>query len=240
MTPCQSAQPARDSLLSDIISRYACPLERGEIHVWFKAEESMPRGVRQPSAAAVAANRASQNVLLRLLANYSGVPAPSLKLRRAPFGKPYLEGGPHFNLSHSAGATAVAISHDEVGIDIEHPERRTSALELAKKYFTPSENAFLSKLPDSQMSRAFLRHWVSKEAITKLVGVGIYRGLRHAETGHGVTPSVASYLGRRVCLAECGVEVGMLGALATWQPAKVKVFVIGENSAMICGCHFKT
>jgi 4'-phosphopantetheinyl transferase len=186
-----------------------------------------------PSARAVAANEASQNLLLKILSYYSGISVGNLDMRRAAFGKPYLPGGPCFNLSHSAGATAIAISPDEVGIDIEHPDRATSSRLLAGKYFTAPEIAFLDSCPDSAVGRLFLRHWVSKEAITKLAGVGIYRGLRHAETDHAHSPPSASYSGRRVFLEECGAEIGMIGSVASWQSAKVNVFVIGGKSAII-------
>lgn len=214
-------------------NRYVCALAPGEIHVWMRGGGEFRSEGRQHPSEAVAENDASQSVLLAVLAHYAGVPARSLVIRRTSFGKPYLEGGPRFNLSHSAGATAIAVSHEDVGIDIEHPRRQTSSHQLARKYFTPSEIAFLSRCQDSQHGRAFLRHWVSKEAITKLVGVGIYRGLRDAQTDHTISPPAANYQGRRVCLAECGEEIGMIGALASWEPAKVNVFVIGENSAII-------
>lgn len=233
MTPAKSSNACADEVQSAMGGGYVSALAPGEIHVWLKGSGGLRGETRQHPAEAVAANDASQHFLFTVLAYYSGSSIASLKIRRAPLGKPYLEGGPCFNLSHSAGATAIAISYEDVGIDIEHPRRQTSSRDLARKYFTFSENFLLSRCPDSQVGRLFLRHWVSKEAITKLEGVGIYRGLRHAETDHGISPPAARYRGRRVCLAECGEEVGMIGALASWQPAKVNVFVIGENSAII-------
>lgn len=208
-------------------------LAEGEIHVWLSAPPGTAESHATPTARAVAANAASQNLLLKVLSYYTGSSVGNLDLRRAEYGKPYLEGGPCFNLSHSADATAIAVSREEVGIDIEHPQRSTSSRQLALKYFTASENALIAGCPDSRVGTVFLRHWVSKEAITKLAGVGIYRGLKHAETDHAISPPSAFYAGRRVFLEACGEEIGMIGSLAGWQPAKVNVFVIGKNSAII-------
>ncbi len=220
----------KDCALRNASSRTLAP---GEIDVWLKAPEVSHGDVRLQSSQAIAANAASQDLLMRVLSLYSGIPAKNLNVRRAPLGKPYLEGGPCFNLSHSAGATAIAVSGQDVGIDIENPHRKTSSRELALRFFSSLEIAFLSRCPESQVGRAFLRHWVSKEAITKLVGVGIYRGLRHVETNHAISPPAANYKGRRVCLAECGEEIGMMGSVASWHPANVNVFVIAGNSAII-------
>ncbi len=232
-----SSRQSSNSRIFDVQSAFGLrglpALEPDEIHVWLKAASGISSRTPLHSAAAAAANDASQSVLLKVLSHYTGKPVEGLVMRRAEFGKPYLEGGPCFNLSHSAGATAIAISCEDVGIDIEHPRRETSSRQLALKFFSASENAFLARCSDSHVGQVFLRHWVSKEAITKLVGVGIYRGLRHAETDHSFSPPAANYMGRRVCLTECGAEIGMIGSLASWQPAKVNVFVIGEKSAII-------
>jgi phosphopantetheinyl transferase len=208
-------------------------LNAGEIHVWLKASTDGPEGRTLSSSRAVAANEASQKLLLEVLSHYAGHPVFNHELLRTEFGKPYLEAHPCFNLSHSAGATAIAISLHDVGIDIEHPMRATSCRQLADKYFTAEEKALIDACPESGVGRLFLRHWVAKEAITKLVGVGIYRGIRDAQTDHAMTPPSASYAGRRVFLEGCGAEIGMVGSVACWQPAKVNVFVIGKKSAMI-------
>lgn len=233
MIPNQSSIVRLEGDNQGLATLYAKGLASGDIHVWLNPCGDRLGAARPQPAEAVAQNDASQTVLRSVLALYVGTPIGQRDFRRAPLGKPYLEGGPCFNLSHSAGATAIAVSLEDVGIDIEHPQRQTSSHELARKYFTSAENAFLAACPKTQVGRAFLHHWVAKEAITKLVGVGIYRGLRHAETNQAISPPSASYKGRVVSLAACGKEIGMIGALATWKPAKVNVFVIGENSAII-------
>ena len=66
----------------------------------------------------------------------------SLRLRRAEGGKPYFADLPlHFNVSHSGGYVACALSDcDEVGVDIETsnpPDER--AKKIAQRFFTKDE-----------------------------------------------------------------------------------------------------
>ena len=79
-------------------------------------------------------------------------------------GKPYIDGGQHFSLSHSGKYAVCAVADCEVGVDIEHP--RENSARLAKRFFTASENARLaaSDAPDVE----FCRIWVVKGFKTPL------------------------------------------------------------------------
>ena len=44
------------------------------------------------------------------------------------FGKPFLENQKHFNISHSHGVIVVAVSDDEIGVDIEKKKEISNAL----------------------------------------------------------------------------------------------------------------
>jgi 4'-phosphopantetheinyl transferase len=200
----------------------------GEVHVWLRGPEK--EGVREVASEAGASNRRSQEDLINVLADYTGMPPGKLTFQRGEMGKPWLAGGPCFNLSHSAGATAIAVSRQEVGIDIEHPKREVSVAGLASKFFDESECRLLASLPEPDQSREFLKHWVRKEAMTKLGGEGIFRALRFARV---VSGEEGHYRGKRVALHPVATEVGMLGALAVWEPVRVKVFVIPPKSASI-------
>ena len=83
-------------------------------------------------------------------------------------GKPYIDGGLHFSLSHSGKYAACAVSDCEVGVDIEHPRENTAR--LAKRFFTAGENERLaaSDAPDEE----FCRIWVVKESYIKATGMG--------------------------------------------------------------------
>lgn len=87
-------------------------------------------------------------------------------------GKPYLEGGPHFNLSHSRHGVAVVIStHQEVGIDLE--EVRERPFKFTERYFTAAEQKAVAQATDR--TNETIRIWTVKEAAAKCKGTGIDR-----------------------------------------------------------------
>ncbi|MBQ6876930.1 MAG: 4'-phosphopantetheinyl transferase superfamily protein [Oscillospiraceae bacterium] len=80
-------------------------------------------------------------------------------------GKPFLKKGPFFNVSHSRRYAVLAVSEDEIGIDVEmhqNPNER-----LMERCFTEDEKAF-AKLSTEK----FLRIWTAKEAVLKFLGTG--------------------------------------------------------------------
>lgn len=88
-------------------------------------------------------------------------------------GKPALDGysGICFNLSHSDGIAACILSEKECGIDCERVlEYRPN---VAKRVFTPSEQALLEAAHESERDLLFFRLWTLKEAFVKAVGKGI-------------------------------------------------------------------
>ena len=60
------------------------------------------------------------------------------------FGKPRAESGVYFNLSHSGDYAALAISGDEIGVDIERA-RDVTALKMGKIVFCENEMELLEK-----------------------------------------------------------------------------------------------
>ena len=92
-------------------------------------------------------------------------------------GKPYIDGGQHFSLSHSGKYAVCAVADCEVGVDIEHP--RENSARLAKRFFTASENARLaaSDAPDVE----FCRIWAVKESYIKATGMGFITSLESFE-----------------------------------------------------------
>lgn len=90
-------------------------------------------------------------------------------------GKPRLadRDQPAFNLSHSAGVAALAVSWGAgaLGIDIE--EIRAVAPDLARSVFSPRERAALDAVPQALRMRAFHLGWTRKEAVVKALGAGL-------------------------------------------------------------------
>ena len=81
-------------------------------------------------------------------------------MERTGNGKPFFPGHPqvHFSISHTAGAAAVAVSDDPVGVDIQHIQT------------PPRRLAYLTGLEEPE---AFFRSWVQWEARAKRTGTGI-------------------------------------------------------------------
>lgn len=87
------------------------------------------------------------------------------KLRFNEHGKPFFEHGPFFSISHSRRYSVLAVSENEIGIDIEmHENPRES---LMNRCFTEEEQVF-AKLSTEN----FLRIWTAKEAVLKFLGTG--------------------------------------------------------------------
>ncbi|MFZ4683206.1 MAG: 4'-phosphopantetheinyl transferase family protein [Terrimicrobiaceae bacterium] len=167
----------------------------------------------------------SQGGLRTICAIYQKCHPSEIRLERAEHGKPFLAGGPHFNLSHTAGRIFAAFSPQPLGLDVESASRRVQARALAAKFFSPTEAARVCALDEAAAQAAFLRYWVGKEATVKLSGDGIFHGLRDArvELGEGGI-SHGEYRGRTVCLREFSPADGLLAALASWEPVEVKGF----------------
>lgn len=99
-------------------------------------------------------------------------PISSLKhLKYSSLNRPYFEGGPNFNISHSGNYILCAISGNSViGIDIEevkpidiHEFKREFAIEEIKGMMTAKDTL-----------HSFYRLWTQKEAFLKAIGKGLY------------------------------------------------------------------
>ncbi|WP_394201212.1 4'-phosphopantetheinyl transferase family protein [Marinagarivorans algicola] len=114
------------------------------------------------------------------LAKHLNVPAKSLTLLKRPQGKLYLQDNPiFFNLTHSGEYLAFCISSDgEIGIDIEHVQKRTAnIIGVAKRYFTPAEYQAIQRCEGREQYALFYKVWTLKEAAFKATGAGISAGL---------------------------------------------------------------
>ena len=124
----------------------------------------------------------SYKMLCELLAEWSRV--HQLPINQQPiflyndYGAPYIEGGPHFSISHCKRGIAVAVSENPIGIDIE--SIRTFSPELMRKTMNEDEQLRItsSAIPELE----FIRFWTQKEALLKLQGTGIISDLHHVLT----------------------------------------------------------
>jgi len=113
-----------------------------------------------------------------VLAGYAGCEPGSLEFARDALGKPALAwpaGLPlDFNLSHTAGLVACAVTAGEaVGIDVEDAERPVAHLLLARRFFAPSEVEIIERAPPERQREVFYEIWTLKEAYLKARGLGL-------------------------------------------------------------------
>ena len=114
-----------------------------------------------------------------VLSSCTGVAPDQITLARETHGRPYLalssQGQPlQFSLSYTDGLVAAAVVVEgRVGIDVEYINRNTDCLEIAHKYFSPSEYTELQQLPEIQMRERFFELWTLKEAYVKAQGLGL-------------------------------------------------------------------
>jgi 4'-phosphopantetheinyl transferase len=71
-----------------------------------------------------------------------------------------------FNLSHSQDLLALAISNNQVGIDVEFIKNR-NFLQIAEFFFDPDEVKALNEINSSGRAEFFYRLWTQKESFIK-------------------------------------------------------------------------
>ena len=120
---------------------------------------------------------AARGMLRQILSIYLAIPPEQIQLAYGEHKKPHLNNthaSPiQFNLTHSGDVALYAIAHSiPVGIDIEKTET-TYNPDIAKRYFSPTENAAIAKLPKNEQAKAFYTIWSRKEALIKAIGKGL-------------------------------------------------------------------
>lgn len=141
------------------------------IQVWFVENWPAPR-------------KAAESLALRaLLASYLGTRPEYLQIVRDQHGKPRIANSTlEFNLSHTRSSALVGICDgNPLGVDLEHLGRQRPVLQLAQRFFAPSEASALSVLDPVRRQTAFLELWCCKEAVLKALGRGLAFGLARVE-----------------------------------------------------------
>lgn len=120
-------------------------------------------------------------VLVRtVLSQYVGVGPQDWRFGAGRSGKPFihapqLDAPLHFNLTHTAGLVACAVSgaHSELGLDAERLSRRLDFLQVARRYFSPLEVRSIHEASPSELSQRFFGIWTLKESYVKARGDGL-------------------------------------------------------------------
>ena len=116
-------------------------------------------------------------ILRTVLGRYMDRPPRAVPLTRTDLGKPFAPGGPSFNVSHSGTLVLVAVRpFGRLGVDIEVHRPSTDLGAVARRFFSRDEWEEILRDPD-EVSMAFHRTWVRKEALLKGLGTGLHTPL---------------------------------------------------------------
>ena len=122
-------------------------------------------------------NILGKGLLRKLLQVYLNKGQPTIHFGKNRFNKPFLIGRDslHFNISHSRDWVVIALSGNEVGIDIEAIDSSSAYQDLIHQWFEKSEIKYVQESPDPLLS--FFEVWTRKEALLKATGIGIIDNL---------------------------------------------------------------
>lgn len=120
------------------------------------------------------------HVMLREMLESMGLSHPFL-FGKNEHGKPYLIDYPevYFNLSHCKNGIIVAVSDQPIGVDIE--SYREVSDSLIRYTMNEEERRIITESDDPVCT--FTEYWTKKEAVFKLRGTGITKGLHELLDG---------------------------------------------------------
>jgi 4'-phosphopantetheinyl transferase len=126
-------------------------------------------------------------------------------------GKPYVVEMPdfHYNISHSGRWVVIAYGSSPVGIDVQSIRDNVSGDALARRWFTPEEQADLLSTPEDSRRQRFFEIWTGKESYLKYLGTGLRKGLdSFSVLPDSAPPEVSFYCTLRDdhCLTLCSRE----------------------------------
>jgi len=111
----------------------------------------------------------ARTALRKILSSHLRCGPLELAFKTGAHGKPFIEGGPHFNLSHSGQWVAIALaSVAEVGIDIEQMRERVDIAKLLERLGE-------RELPESRT--ALFQRWARREAASKTTGGALFEAV---------------------------------------------------------------
>jgi len=98
----------------------------------------------------------------------------SIRFTYSSHGRPTVDDGPDFNISHSGDHVLVALARDPgtmIGVDAECHDRATDLTKVERLVLSGPEIAWLNACENRR--EAFLQLWVMKEAVLKAAGTGL-------------------------------------------------------------------
>ena len=94
-------------------------------------------------------------------------------------GKPYVNVPDfHYNISHGGDYVVIAYGKTKIGVDVEPIVESDRRISLAKRFFSPLEQALLASSDMANAATRFTILWTRKESYVKYTGVGLSQGLQ--------------------------------------------------------------
>jgi 4'-phosphopantetheinyl transferase len=121
-------------------------------------------------------------LLLEMALRKAGLPGDLTGLRTTVYGRPYLEGGPDFNISHSGNRVVCIMSTSgRIGIDLE--ATGDIAIGDFQSQFTAAEWTTITGSATPVLT--FYHYWTAKESLIKADGRGLQIALDSLDISDG-------------------------------------------------------
>ncbi len=181
----------------------ALPLDGGSVHLWltFVEDASDPALLSRYRQLMTTEEQAradrfyferdrnrylvTRALVRTVLSRYAPVSPVAWRFDANAHGRPLIANDPplarslSFNLTHTDDLIALAVTRErEVGIDTENIDRG-ALLDVADRYFAPSEVRDLRALRAERQALRFFELWTLKESYIKARGMGLAIPLRH-------------------------------------------------------------
>lgn len=115
----------------------------------------------------------------KVLCEYADVEPSAWRFQSNHYGKPSIEFPEtarhlEFNLTNTPGFVACMVSDRyAVGVDAEAIDRKSTTLDIAKRFFSAQEFEELKTHPEHARTARFFHYWTLKEAYIKVRGMGM-------------------------------------------------------------------
>jgi 4'-phosphopantetheinyl transferase len=171
-------------------------LGAGRVEVWLVATEDINDESRSAARAFLNESEHARNkrfrveesrdqhlvgrvLVRRMLSRYAAVPERAWIFETNRYGRPsVLQPAAfrhlHFNMSHTDGLVACAVSERRaVGVDVENVGREVDPVSLGSLVFAPEEMAAVLASPPERRRDRFFSYWTLKESYIKARGLGV-------------------------------------------------------------------
>lgn len=143
---------------------YYCDMENFK-HLYEECISLLPEKRRQKAERIINKNEALLSATTGLMMKEVLKITNDDEIKYGEHGKPYLEHGPFLSVSHSRRYSVLAVSENEIGIDIEM--HNVFNQRVAERCFTEEEQKFAKSSTEN-----FQKIWTAKEAVLKFLGTG--------------------------------------------------------------------